>query len=279
MTKKYIADNIEVTQLDNFPLTPASLPTSDYQIANKLYIDNTLNGWIDITSTPTFTSTTNGVDTISFAGVDVTDKFVVGRYVKCSSTAGSDLIYKVKSATFSTNTTVELVGETSVSGTITAISYALSENVVQPWESLLTARAYLSSNLENVTGATFFKIDLDAESYDINGDFDVVTNNRYDVPVSGYYRVTPSISYWGKDINDQAAVRTNLYKNGTSIRQSILNISGAGDFSASTTNEFTDKVYLNRGDYLELYGYIDNGDNLADIFATETFMIVEFAHV
>ncbi len=224
--------------------------------------------------TPTVTGTTDGVDTISFAGVDVTDKFSPGRYVIVSSTAGSNLVYQVKSATFSTNTTVELVGETSVSGTITAISYSSSRapEGVTPFEMIFTARAYLSSNQENLVNNTYTKVLLDTESFDPNGDF---ATYKYTFPVSGYYKTKGQNAF--TSVADQKLMTTNIYKNGASALANFINTSGINSVTALAGG----KQYFNRGDYVELYARSSNGDNVVDIIGSSglTFLEVEFLHV
>lgn len=232
--------------------------------------------------TPTYVSTTNGVDTISFASVDVTDEFSPGKYVVCSSTAGSNLVYQVKSSTFSTDTTVELVGETSVSGTITAISYAHGiPNGETPWQQKFTSRLYYSSST-SVNHNTETLIPFNNESYDPNGDATTGASAKVTAPVSGYYRQVAQCS-----VIDFGSVLINVVcriKNNSTIV-------GVGEFGENVSGqEMRDitvpasvKRWVNRGEDIEVYILHKTTDSGAATLTGSgdytTFLEVEFCHV
>ena len=129
------------------------------------------------------------------------------------------------------------------------------------------ARAYRSA-AQSVANSTTVKIQLSSESFDNHSAFDSTTNYRFTAPVSGTYRVDANIVW----LTNATGVRgTLIYKNGTAIATSYTsghtsNVTGA---TVSTT------VQLDKGDYLELYGFQDSGGSL-DTFSSSstTFMSV-----
>ena len=89
-----------------------------------------MGGWEKILfNTPTLssTTTTGGItSTISFAGSDMTDVIFKGVKVKIESGAGTTYHYCVES-TFSTDTTIKLLGEVNISGLITSIEFSYAD--------------------------------------------------------------------------------------------------------------------------------------------------------
>jgi hypothetical protein len=101
------------------------------------------------------------------------------------------------------------------------------------------ARAYRAASGPAHTGG-YQKMSLDTISYDPNGYFDVVTNGRYNVPVTGYYHVDAEV-YTGGTFTFVA-----IYKNGTQAAIGGANSTGTGAM-------VSDVIYCNAGDYLELW--------------------------
>lgn len=128
------------------------------------------------------------------------------------------------------------------------------ESIVNPYK----ARAYRNTTISNLSTG-FNKVTLDTESYDINSNFDHVTNYRYTVPVTGYYAVSASIRF--ETWVDQKRMGACVYKNG-----SIWNLTtSANSGSDNNSVTFNDIMYLTAGDYLELYYYNDSGASTVDI--------------
>lgn len=128
------------------------------------------------------------------------------------------------------------------------------ENIVNPYK----ARAYRNTTISNLSTG-FNKVALDTESYDINSNFDHVTNYRYTAPVTGYYAVSASIRF--ETWVDQKRMGACVYKNG-----SIWNLTtSANSGSDNNSVTFNDIMYLTAGDYLELYYYNDSGATTVDI--------------
>jgi len=107
--------------------------------------------------------------------------------------------------------------------------------------------AYRSSAF---TGGTPAKIALNAEVFDSNNNFDSTTNNRYTVPVTGYYQFNGNIVFTGGSGSGFAAY---LYKNGSIVLQGNASIYYAGPFTGGSS--VSGLLYLVAGDYIELWWY------------------------
>lgn len=119
---------------------------------------------------------------------------------------------------------------------------------------VVTARANRSGS-QSLSNTTYTKIQLNNVGFDTHGAFDSATNYRYTAQVPGYYLVTGSIRF---AVNATGSRYVNVYKNG-----SLSFYSQSGGYSADeTVMQTTDRVFLNAGDYLELYGYQSSGGSL-----------------
>lgn len=98
--------------------------------------------------------------------------------------------------------------------------------------------------------ADSLKINLETEVYDTNGNFDAVTNFRYDVPVTGFYQINFCVS---SQQSNGIGMGSYVKKNGTStIIEGSHNISpSTSAFSINTTGAGI--VQLTAADYLELF--------------------------
>ena len=120
-------------------------------------------------------------------------------------------------------------------------------------------RVYLNANQNDLVSAQWTKVLLDSENYDPNNNFDISTNHRYTVPISGYYLITSSVCF----TSVVAAKRYGMaiYKNGAYLSENDGHASVADTFSL----EITDIVYLEKDDYIELYALSIAGVNTVDI--------------
>lgn len=96
----------------------------------------------------------------------------------------------------------------------------------------------------------FFKVNLDAEVYDSNNNFDATTNFRYVAPVTGYYMFSGGIGYAGSASGNHHIA--TLYKNGTEVKRGM-----EGAYGDSSNHNFVVAAQLDlvAGDIIELYGY------------------------
>jgi hypothetical protein len=102
--------------------------------------------------------------------------------------------------------------------------------------------AYLNSS-QSFTGGVYTKVQLNAEEWDTNNNFDSTTNYRFTPTVAGYYQVNcqaqQSSTYSGTNV-------VAIYKNGAAYKSATLSTYGPPTLSAM--------VYLNGStDYIELY--------------------------
>lgn len=173
--------------------------------------------------------------TITMVAAPLTGSVLLAFYEKSVSTAGN----------------ADLVDGYHASSTPTASNIpVLDSNKKLPataFGNIYRARAYRSTN-QSVGGSGWTKIQLNAESYDSNNNFDSATNYRYTAPVAGYYQISASINvtaFTGR-------VVVGVFKNGSEVSRGF-------DFTSSSSLDFggsnSDILLLAAGDYIELYGY------------------------
>lgn len=115
-------------------------------------------------------------------------------------------------------------------------------------------RAYRSGN-QSFSGATFTKVQLNAETFDVNSVFDSTTNYRYTPTVAGWYQVNGRVSF---DMNSSArGSRVAVYKNGSEHSKGSEELGNPNPDGSVVA----DLIYLNGStDYLELFwGKSDSG--------------------
>ena len=133
----------------------------------------------------------------------------------------------------------------------------------------VACRIYLGSNQGNLVDGTFTKVLLDTVTHDLGKNFDIVTNNRFDVPVSGLYKV------WGKvdfvnTIADKDYVAA-IYVDGSAISYGRVH---TGDATNEIDALVNDEIYLRKDAYVELFAQSNSGGNTVDIkgASTDTFL-------
>jgi hypothetical protein len=105
--------------------------------------------------------------------------------------------------------------------------------------------AYRAGPNQSLTTATFTKVQLNAEEFDTNSNFDL-TNYRFTPTVAGYYQISGSIGLTGTNVRVIAAI----YKNGSGYMRGIDATANLSQFTVSAL------VYFNGStDYVELYAY------------------------
>ena len=108
------------------------------------------------------------------------------------------------------------------------------------------------SGTQSITTATFTKIQLNTENYDLNDEWDVATYT-FTAALEGLYRITSQFNY-----TDTAAAAANvylsIYKNGVEVKRSNT------PAAASYENIFiTSTLQLNANDTISFYTYQDSG--------------------
>ena len=149
---------------------------------------------------------------------------------------------------------------------LSALSIPLS--VAQGGTGIATAQPSVSASrgsIQSITQATFTKIQLNGEQFDVGGYFDSTTNYRWTPLVAGKYLVCAGATYNGLD--DQARNLIAVYKNGSSYLSAITKSSGVDD----NTSTISCVLDMNGStDYLELYTYHSSAaaKNLGSAFFT-----------
>jgi len=125
----------------------------------------------------------------------------------------------------------------------------------------------LSAAQTGVPDTTYTKVNFDTADINLQNAFDTTTNYRFTVP-SGYagkYFFYGTITYFGGTASDVNIGRTTIYKNGAEVVSDTVNAGGTAyfDYMSVSTSVTLD---LSVNDYVELYGFIDNGANTDSSF-------------
>jgi hypothetical protein len=116
-------------------------------------------------------------------------------------------------------------------------------------------RAFRNTSIQSVTGDTFTKVELNAETFDTDSCFDSATNYRFTPNKAGYYKFTGSVD--GEvQVSSSTYGRAAIYKNGSVAAQGVK----AAGFQDEFLSQVSDLIYMNgTTDYVELYGYCRAG--------------------
>jgi hypothetical protein len=109
------------------------------------------------------------------------------------------------------------------------------------------ARAYRDSSVQDIPTGEVTKIELNAESYDVNSEFDPTTNYRFTAKKAGYYMVRANITY--SEVTADKYYRALIRKNGATVAGSYAHPSSTSYLSVS----IDDIISLAVGDYIELF--------------------------
>jgi hypothetical protein len=111
---------------------------------------------------------------------------------------------------------------------------------------------------QTISTNTWTKLQLNAEEFDTNNNFDSTTNYRFTPTVSGYYQFSSAIFYSGSATFGRC--RIAVYKNGSSNKTTIIEQTANYINTITATNSCL--LYMNGStDYVEVYGYSDNASS------------------
>jgi hypothetical protein len=136
------------------------------------------------------------------------------------------------------------------------------------------ARAHLGTTMTGVVANAWNKVPLDTKtgvSFDPGSHFDTATNHRYTAPATGYYQVDGVVHVGIGGANAAVGEQAGIYKNGA-----LLSKGGASGYTGSLADTWTsvsDVVYLQAGDYIELWYYTNGGWN-AQAGSADTYLSV-----
>lgn len=196
-------------------------------------------------------ATTITVNTGLFAAGDTVTILNIGAGT-CTITAGTATVSKP------TNATLALVQNAGgvLYFTATGAATFMPFDVGAASTGFRGARAYRATSNQTLTNNTFTKVQLNAETFDTNNEFDSTTNYRFTPTIAGYFRISA--------IMETTATTRSIgmfYKNGSEVtRWSDTYSNNVGGSSG------TDVIYLNgTTDYIELYAYL-SGTGLTVLF-------------
>ena len=112
-------------------------------------------------------------------------------------------------------------------------------------------RSYRAVSNQTISYDTYTKIQLNAENYDNQNEFDSTTNYRFTATKAGYYQVNAIIN-WSTNV-DTKRYAAMIYKNGGGVDSAWNHAPGGLGMCVVVS----DIIYLAAGDYLELYTYHD----------------------
>ena len=127
------------------------------------------------------------------------------------------------------------------------------------------AFSVLKDGDQSVSDNTWTKVALNDEKYDTDNAFDSSTNYRFTVPSgkAGKYHFSGYIGFQSNGTDEISYMAGQLRKNGSEVKdigQSFIYNATVG-FSRSAQLSFSATTSLAVGDYVELYGRIDDTNN------------------
>lgn len=200
-------------------------PAASTDAARLADIQANLNEWVAETNAFTFVSTTQ----FKVTGIDVTTRYTAGRRLKVTHNTGATTsYYTVTASSFSTDTTVTVLGSNLVS-TITAISYSLtgSLNVSTPLGPVVMLTTNSSQNLVSGTNYNIGKAGTPFAALSIQNNMSAfdTTNGQFSVST------TPGLYLLGYAVQ--------LAKNGATITSNgnvSWSLNGYGNPGSSPVN-------------------------------------------
>ena len=146
------------------------------------------------------------------------------------------------------DTTDELL--ISDGGTIKRIDFSLLGNA--------PAFAAKRDSTQGIANASWVKLQINTEDYDVGSAYDASTNYRFTVPSgkAGKYSFIGHVMLPGVDTNEYGAIA--FYKNGSIITESQAREQKASD-DRDTFVTCAYSLSLADGDYIELYAYQNSG--------------------
>jgi hypothetical protein len=135
---------------------------------------------------------------------------------------------------------------------------------------LSNVRAYRATSNQTITTTTETKVQLNAEDWDIMGEFDPTTNYRFTALRAGYYLATGVVRFPTATVADKIYV-AKIWKNGAQIAQTVFHSSSTATVQVGVSTI----VYLTANDYIELAAYHTAGvDQYIGFGANETHMCI-----
>lgn len=130
------------------------------------------------------------------------------------------------------------------------------------------ARAYRATSTQSIATGGDVKIQFNAESYDVQSEFDSATNYRFTVTKTGKYLISVSLLIANASANTFTIL---IYKNGSAASQASF---ADSDTSINETFSFTDILSLTATDYIEIYANSSAGTDTLQLGADKSFVAI-----
>jgi hypothetical protein len=107
-----------------------------------------------------------------------------------------------------------------------------------------------NNSAQSISSGTFTKIQVNAEEFDTNSNFDIATNYRFTPTVAGYYQINANVTNGGASFGSNGFMNVYIYKNGSAYKSS-----GQQPANGNYAMAFCSSVIYCNGstDYLEMY--------------------------
>uniref|UniRef100_A0A6M3KN82 Putative tail protein n=1 Tax=viral metagenome TaxID=1070528 RepID=A0A6M3KN82_9ZZZZ len=137
------------------------------------------------------------------------------------------------------------------------------------WAKQSRCKAYRATSNQTIPTTTFTKLQLNAESYDEQNEFDSTTNYRFTATEAGRYLVIVGC-YYESPVADKI-MGCYIYHNGARVTEPSFHSSSTSGLSTMTM----DVLELAASDYVEAYAYHNcGGDEVVLLGAGLTFMTI-----
>jgi hypothetical protein len=131
------------------------------------------------------------------------------------------------------------------------------------------ARAYRSGTAQSVPNNTWAIVQLNAENYDVDGEFDSVTNYRFTAKVEGYYLIICVLAW--ESLPDASYFYVSIWKNGANVAGTYFRPGSLGNVSGI----ISDIQHLNAGDYVDFRTFqVSGGSRNIAVGSNLTFMAI-----
>ncbi len=221
-------------------------PSASDDIARKAEVDAKPSTFLQLTDTPSSYSGQAG----KVAKVKATED---GLEFGAGGGGGGS---KIQDADGDTSwDTEQSADEDKVRGKVKGVeAFLLDDAGVLTLAKQSSVRAY-KSTAQSIPSGTFTKLNLNAENWDIQSEFDT-TNYRFTAKTAGKYLVTAAIWYAATTMVVNKYYQINLYKNGANEASGRFHSACAGEYLCAPLSVV---VSLAVNDYLELYAHQGSG--------------------
>lgn len=213
---------------------------------------------IDITADGSGTRTLNILNFIKIAGVDATGKYQKGDKFKLTNNSVISYHYVLSVTKPASDTIIEITGETwlvySSAITLPYFSHGKAIGCLDAIDKIQVS--VKRTTQQSFNDSTFTKIQLNTEDRDFNGDFDNVTNYRFVAPFGCFISVSGFLVHQG----NPTRLIAWIYKNGGQEARGSDIVTTTTTDGIVYTSFVAKSFYVNKGDYVELYGYGVNGN-------------------